>query len=195
MQLSRLEAVFEAAASVFAQYGFRRTSMSDIAGAAGLSRAALYLMFANKEDLFRQLANHRQAEAIDQAVGELASDGTVAARVTNAVLAYERIYYEPVAGSPHGVEFLELNRSVASADMAQGRARLLSHLADAIEAAASRGEARLPADGMPIAQFVDLMMHAVNGMKGVASSIDDFRQKITAVIGIFMAVLSVRVRD
>ena len=52
-------AVFDAAADVFAQYGFKRTTMNDIAVATGISRPALYLMFDNKEHLFRELAAYR----------------------------------------------------------------------------------------------------------------------------------------
>ena len=44
--------VFEAAHEVFAQYGYKRTTMNDIAQAADISRPALYLIFDNKENLF-----------------------------------------------------------------------------------------------------------------------------------------------
>ncbi len=63
---AKREAVYEAAATVFAQYGFRRTTMNDIAQAAGISRPALYLMFANKENLFQGLAAFRLDQAIEQ---------------------------------------------------------------------------------------------------------------------------------
>jgi len=38
---------------VFAEHGFRRTSMAMIAEAVGLSRPALYQYFDNREDVFR----------------------------------------------------------------------------------------------------------------------------------------------
>ena len=50
---AKRDAVYDAASAVFAQYGFRRTTMNDIAKSAGISRPALYLMFENKEDLFQ----------------------------------------------------------------------------------------------------------------------------------------------
>lgn len=181
------EAVFEAAADVFSRYGFRRTSMNDIAEAAGISRPALYLMFENKEDLFRQLANTRQSQAIDEAVAVLAEDAPIAERVNRAILAYERIYYEPVAGSPHGAEFLDLTQSVASEDMAKGRKRLIAHLARSIAAARSSGEITEPGDQMRPEEFASLLMLSVNGMKKAATSIEDFRQKIREVTRIFMA--------
>ena len=44
--------VVEAAADTFLRYGFARTTMGDIAKAAGMSRPALYLLFPGKEQLF-----------------------------------------------------------------------------------------------------------------------------------------------
>jgi AcrR family transcriptional regulator len=183
------KAVFEAASEVFSRYGFRRTAMNDIAVAAGISRPALYLMFDNKEDLFRQLATYRQGQAIDEASGVLSRDGPIADRVTEAVLAYERIYYEPVAGSPHGGEFMELNQSVASDDMAKGRARLIGHLATSLSEARQRGDVAFPNDGMEAEDFADLLMHSVNGMKTAATSIEDFREKIRTLCTVFMTSL------
>ena len=51
----RPDAILDAAFGAFAAYGYRRTTMEDIAHAAGLSRTALYLHFRSKEDLFRSL--------------------------------------------------------------------------------------------------------------------------------------------
>jgi AcrR family transcriptional regulator len=42
-----------AAVKVFFQFGYRKTSMEDVAAAAGVSRQTLYLQFHHKERLFR----------------------------------------------------------------------------------------------------------------------------------------------
>ena len=46
-------AVLAAAVEVFGRYGFQKTSMEAVAKAAGISRPGLYLMFPNKEQLYR----------------------------------------------------------------------------------------------------------------------------------------------
>jgi AcrR family transcriptional regulator len=46
-------AVLAAALGVFERYGFKKTSMEAVATAAGISRPGLYLMFPNKEQLYR----------------------------------------------------------------------------------------------------------------------------------------------
>ncbi len=45
--------ILSAGKGLFLRYGFKRVSMSDIAGAAGISRPALYLIFKNKEEIFK----------------------------------------------------------------------------------------------------------------------------------------------
>ncbi|WP_399896637.1 TetR/AcrR family transcriptional regulator [Streptomyces sp. BBFR51] len=51
-ELSRSEEIADAAVPVFLRFGLRKTSMDDIAIAAGLSRQGLYLHFKNKQELF-----------------------------------------------------------------------------------------------------------------------------------------------
>jgi AcrR family transcriptional regulator len=49
----RRSVVLSSALSTFARFGYRKTSMDEIARAAHISRPGLYFLFASKEDLFR----------------------------------------------------------------------------------------------------------------------------------------------
>jgi len=55
---ARQGAIIEAATGIFLRYGFKKTSMDDVARAAGLSRQALYLYFPTKEALFKAIVAH-----------------------------------------------------------------------------------------------------------------------------------------
>ncbi|GAA1282988.1 TetR family transcriptional regulator [Planotetraspora silvatica] len=46
-------AVLTAALGLFGRYGFQKTSMEEVAKGAGISRPGLYLLFPNKEQLYR----------------------------------------------------------------------------------------------------------------------------------------------
>jgi AcrR family transcriptional regulator len=50
------EEVVDAALACFADYGVRKTSLTDVARRAGVSRATAYRMFAGKEDLVAAVA-------------------------------------------------------------------------------------------------------------------------------------------
>jgi AcrR family transcriptional regulator len=67
---ARRAALLEAATGVFLRYGFKKTSMDDLARAAGLSRQGLYLHFATKEALFKEAV--LQLIATTRAVGRAA---------------------------------------------------------------------------------------------------------------------------
>lgn len=64
-------ALFEAAVGVFMRYGYRKTSMEEVAAAAQISRQGLYLHFANKEELFRATVHHVLQCAFRSAEGVL----------------------------------------------------------------------------------------------------------------------------
>jgi AcrR family transcriptional regulator len=51
--MSSRERILDAAMEVFAQFGYRRASMDQVAEEAGLTRQALYHYFKSKADLFR----------------------------------------------------------------------------------------------------------------------------------------------
>lgn len=58
MELDRRREIVVSAAGLFLRYGFRKTSMDDVARAAKLSRQGLYFHFSNKEEVFRAVIEH-----------------------------------------------------------------------------------------------------------------------------------------
>ena len=53
--VTRIEQIADAALRRFARYGFKRSSMDDIAREAGLAKATIYLHFKGKDDVFRAM--------------------------------------------------------------------------------------------------------------------------------------------
>jgi AcrR family transcriptional regulator len=48
----RREQILDAAVGVFGRFGFKKTSVDDLAAAAGISKQGLYLHFSSKEEVF-----------------------------------------------------------------------------------------------------------------------------------------------
>jgi AcrR family transcriptional regulator len=63
---TRQERVLAVALEVFGRYGFRKTSMDEVARSADISRQGLYLYFGSKESLFRAAVG----EELDTALGD-----------------------------------------------------------------------------------------------------------------------------
>jgi AcrR family transcriptional regulator len=71
----RRELVLASALDTFARYGYRKTSMEDVARAAAISRPGLYLLFGSKQELFSAAVT----QALDRslaAVSEALADTT-----------------------------------------------------------------------------------------------------------------------
>ena len=71
----RRELVLAAALDTFARYGYRKTSMEDVARAAAISRPGLYLLFGSKQELFSAAVTHALDRSL-AAVSEVLADTT-----------------------------------------------------------------------------------------------------------------------
>jgi AcrR family transcriptional regulator len=71
----RQERVLAAALEVFGRYGFRKTSMDEVARSADISRQGLYLHFASKEALFRAAVRQELDTALADASRCLNEEG------------------------------------------------------------------------------------------------------------------------
>ena len=103
---ARRREILDAAMTCFLKFGYRKTSLDDIAKTAKLSRPLLYRKFANKEAIFAALydgvfvAQYRTARAI--ALGT----GTRRARLARVCELVYVAPYELIARSPMAGEFL-----------------------------------------------------------------------------------------
>jgi TetR/AcrR family transcriptional regulator of autoinduction and epiphytic fitness len=73
---AKQKALLDAAVGVFARFGFRKTSMDEVAKAAGISRQGLYLQFSNKEELFRRALEYSLRQQYTAAAEALARTDT-----------------------------------------------------------------------------------------------------------------------
>ncbi|WP_438015252.1 helix-turn-helix domain-containing protein [Sorangium sp. So ce315] len=71
----RRRKMMDAALTVFLRFGFRKTSMDEVARAANVSRQGLYLHFATKEELFRASVAYFFDAALAAAEAALADAG------------------------------------------------------------------------------------------------------------------------
>ncbi len=53
-----IEAVYEAAMKVFAEYGFKKATVEDIAASLGMTKGNLYLYVKDKQDLYEKSVRH-----------------------------------------------------------------------------------------------------------------------------------------
>lgn len=107
MSDERLERILAAAYECFTRHGVRRTTMDDIATAAGISRPAVYQYVRNKDDAYRRLAATLFDQALADAVAAARGDAPLAERL-HAVLATKlELTLRLWRDSPHAAELLD----------------------------------------------------------------------------------------
>jgi AcrR family transcriptional regulator len=163
------DAILNAAFAAFATYGYRRTSMDDIAKGAAMSRSALYLHWRNKEDIFRSLAIRYFDEALREMAAALAVPQSVEAALMAAFVAKDGSFMEAVLTTPHGEELMDAGFAVTGDLVAAGEAKMVAVLAAWL--------AGLPlAEGIGTAtEVATLITAALKGLKLSAKSMAEYR--------------------
>jgi AcrR family transcriptional regulator len=74
-----IEPVYDAALRVFAEFGYRKATVDDIAGALGMTKSNLYLYVENKKDLYEKSVCYAlikwQNKVRDAILGEATAEG------------------------------------------------------------------------------------------------------------------------
>jgi len=89
----RRQAIMEAAAALFREVGYERTSMAAISARLGGSKATLYSYFKSKEELFAAVMMESMGEQADKMIGLLAEP---AGDPKSALLAFGEAYLDLV---------------------------------------------------------------------------------------------------
>jgi AcrR family transcriptional regulator len=184
-QQDKESAILAAAFAVFAQYGYRRTAMEDIAKVAGISRSALYLYWRNKEDIFRSLALRHFAKALTELRAVLAQpEQSAEIALTKAFHAKDGSFMEMVLASPHGIELLDQGFAIGSDIVAEAEAQFVEVLAHWLE---RRG---LP-DGIGSApEVAAAMFAALKGLKLGATNFAAYQASQARLARIFARAIS-----
>jgi len=120
--------ILKAAMRVVTAYGFKRTSMEDIAQEAGVSRPAIYQLFRNKDDVFLSCIDMVIEDAF--AVAEVAIKGVTGtkAQVTAYLIAYMEFYHRLLVTGPHGRELLDLNSRLGAGETMDAQVRFVAEI-------------------------------------------------------------------
>lgn len=188
------ERILGAAFVRFARYGFRRTSMEDIAGEAGVSRAALYLQFRNKEEIFKSLAQDLQDRALARAGEALDGRGPLAERVCAAIEGKSLEMVRITLESPHGSELLDETGRLCGDLVAETERRFAEQLTRVLRRAAADGDIDLAAADLAAPAASQLLLRAVRGLKGPGVSVDEYRKGLATLVRVFLSGLAPRTK-
>jgi AcrR family transcriptional regulator len=180
------EAILDAAFGRFARYGYRRTSLGDIAEDSGLSRPALYHYFRNKEDVFRALS-HRINAGVVAAVTEAAQqpDLRVEDRLYEVLAARVSWAFDLLHASEHGHELIDEKNRLCGEAGAQTNARFIEVLEAIIARAVRKRELTLAHLDMTAAEAATFLVDCLGGVVGEITTEAEARRRLRALARMF----------
>jgi len=166
---SRQHQIIDAAVDVFLRYGYARTTMVDIARAAGITRPTLYATFPDKERIFTAVVEKMIDDKLTEISDELLRHPDFEGKLYYACDAWVAEGYELIQAHPDAADMFDLGfKSVCA-----GYERFTELLAEILDVPLKQSNFEL--SSMEIARTI---VSAMVGFKKIATSAIELRQLI-----------------
>jgi AcrR family transcriptional regulator len=189
-QEDKASKILKAAQSCFLNYGFKKTTLLDIAQQANMSRPSLYLHFDNKETIFCALVEQIHQQTLSEVRTVLTSDEYIFKRLEKAFESRTIALLALVVNSTHGDELLDINSKVAAKITSSSVVQFIELLTQALETAESNREIQLKNLNLTPKQTAEFLVYSARGLKESATSVDDYRLKLQQAIAILEKAIS-----
>ena len=189
---SRRAVILDAALRVFGQYGYRRTSMDDIAREAGTGKGTIYLSFAGKEEVFQALSQRLSQRMLAGAGAARHRPGTTADKLAAMNAAWFGTYADTIRRSPHAAELLDAKHRLSADLVSDAASRYKRLVRDVLTEAAAAGELDLESAGLTADTAAELLTASARGLQSSAASPAAYRRYLNALVHVMVAGLSSR---
>lgn len=185
----RRAALLDCALGVFLRYGYRKTSMDEVAQAAQISRQGLYLHFANKEELFRATVQHAFETSIAAGAAGLArTDLSLEQRLVHAFDECMGRYVGSMTGD--AVDLMAAAEPIIGKLLEDYHDPFIEAVAGVIRE--SRLAAAYKPAGLTARQLAETLDAAADGLKEHCRTRAEFVEKLTVVVRVICAPLAMR---
>jgi len=167
MSDQKLKRTVIAAGEVFLRYGYARTTMGDIAKAAGISRPSLYLLFPGKEQVFAAATLFLAKQRLEEIKAAVSSCEGVEKKLTLACEMLLVNVYELQRAAPDARDMDDLAFPVVR--------EIYAMFVDFFSIILVKGGVIGPAPAVEIAR---VMLYGARGLRNVAQSSGEFGRMI-----------------
>jgi len=158
-------AIVLAALELFTRYGYRKTSIDDIAQTAHVAKRTVYLHFENKAAVFLAILEYLGDQVQQRCVAAERTSGTAVDRFTGLLYAYFGMAFELFSKSEHMPELEETFLKLARARIDDLNKEYEARLARFLRSLEKTGEIGGPPRGLTVEQIVHIVMRAAEGVK------------------------------
>jgi AcrR family transcriptional regulator len=187
IESGRREQVLRAALVTFARYGYKKTSMEDVARAADISRPGLYFLFTSKQNLFRAAVTHALDDDVDAAKRSLAdTQRPLRDRLIEAFDLWTGRYIGPMAKDV--AMLMETNPELLGPIVTDYPKRFIEMVTDAVAADLP------PRSGGMAEDVARTLLSTAGGVKHEATTREEFVARMTIGVDLFMSALNCSAR-
>lgn len=162
----RQVAILDAALGAFSNYGVAKTTMADIAEAAGVSRPALYQYFEDKEDILVAVLVRVMGTAADNAIAQLAAPGPLEQQLDGFLQRWFGDLVAQLRTTTHGIDLVEIKTGRAKPAVDAINQRVRSAVSSHLEQAGA-------------AHLTDVLLLSPVGLKSDTPSTAAYRRRLT----------------
>ena len=184
---NKREAILNTAFTTFKHYGYRKTSMHDIATALGISRASLYSYFKNKDDIFRCVLISVTESGLVEAkrcLGLPALDLT--SRIEAALLARYLPFHQMMIESAHGADLYETYRHLCGDIFKDSFAQSQDIFTTALKSANRKKEINLKAALLTASEASEVLNLTLLGLRHNTADVEIYKKRVHHFVGVFM---------
>lgn len=153
------QAILEAARSRFLHYGYKKTTIDDIAQTAGVGKGTVYLYFENKEEILLTLARSVKKNITEQMRAIAQSFAPPDEKIRRMALAKILSVHDACQTALHGIELvdemLQPRLMRCGADEQQAQAAIL---AGVLDEGVRKGDFVLPCASDQAAEYITLAL-------------------------------------
>jgi AcrR family transcriptional regulator len=158
-------AIVLAGLQLFTRYGYRKTSIDDIAEAAQVAKRTVYLHFENKAAVFLAILEYLGDQLRQGCAAAECADGTAVDRLTGLLDAYFGMAFELFSKSEHMPELEETFSKLARSMIDDLNAEYQERLARFLRSLQAAGEIGRPPQGLMLKEIVYILVRAAEGAK------------------------------
>lgn len=179
-------AILRAALTCFSNYGFRKTTVEDIASEAGVSRPTLYAYYKNKKAILRTISECMHSDTLGSIETQLQSDVPLANKLEESFWVWSEPFMSTLFGTPHGAELIEANSSLASDISENARKSFVSLLAAELEKQCADGQLDLTAVDLNAERAAEFLVFALNGLSRGEADERTYRDRLKVLASVFL---------
>jgi AcrR family transcriptional regulator len=172
-----LDSLLDGAYAQFVRHGFVKTTMTDIARAAGVSRTSLYNYFPTKEDVSRALSTRLNSHVLAAVLAADGLDGPPPDRLLAVVHARVGWVYDLLHASDYGRELVNAKNRICGGQVLAANDRFETMVAEIL--------LQIVGETRQASALAAVLVQAVNGVLEAAASKAEAEGGVTLLVKAF----------